>query len=56
MEFIKVLTTNLELGKYNGIFYVEKLTAAIIDHLIHHSFLLVFTEKKLPAGTLKHYK
>lgn len=37
-----VLTTNLEFGKWNGIFYDEKLTSAIIDRLIHHSHLLVF--------------
>ena len=37
-----ILTTNLEFGKWNGIFYDEKLTAAIIDRVIHHSHLLVF--------------
>lgn len=40
-----VLTTNLEFGKWNGIFYDEKLTSAIIDRLIHHSHLLVFSGK-----------
>lgn len=40
-----VITTNLEFGKWNGIFYDEKLTTAIIDRLIHHSHLLVFTGK-----------
>ncbi len=38
-----ILTTNLEFGKWNGIFYDEKLTAAIIDRLIHHSHLIVFS-------------
>lgn len=38
-----ILTTNLEFGKWNGIFYDEKLTSAIIDRLIHHSHLLVFS-------------
>jgi len=28
---------------WNGIFYDEKMTNAIIDRLIHHSHLLVFT-------------
>jgi len=37
-----IITTNLEFGKWNGIFYDEKLTAAIIDRVIHHSHLLVF--------------
>jgi DNA replication protein DnaC len=40
-----IITTNLEFGKWNGIFYDEKLTTAIIDRLIHHSHLLVFTGK-----------
>lgn len=38
-----IITTNLEFSRWNGIFYDEKLTAAIIDRLIHHSYLLVFT-------------
>lgn len=38
-----IITTNLEFSKWNGIFYDEKMTAAIIDRLIHHSHLLVFT-------------
>jgi len=36
------ITTNLEFSKWNGIFYDEKLTSAIIDRIIHHSHLLVF--------------
>jgi DNA replication protein DnaC len=30
-------------SKWNSIFYDEKMTNAIIDRLIHHSHLLVFT-------------
>ena len=37
-----IITTNLEFSKWNGIFYDEKFTSAIIDRLIHHSHLLVF--------------
>ena len=37
-----IITTNLEFSKWNGIFYDEKLTSAIIDRLVHHSYLLVF--------------
>lgn len=37
-----IITTNLEFSRWNGIFYDEKLTTAIIDRLIHHSHLLVF--------------
>lgn len=37
-----IITTNLEFGKWNGIFYDEKLTGAIIDRIVHHSHLLTF--------------
>ena len=37
-----IITTNLEFSKWNGIFYDEKLTSAIIDRLVHHSHLLIF--------------
>lgn len=37
-----IITTNLEFSKWNGIFYDEKLTSAIIDRMIHHSHLLIF--------------
>lgn len=46
-----IITTNLEFSKWNGIFYDEKMTSAIIDRLIHHSHLLVFTG---PSYRLKH--
>lgn len=38
-----IVTTNLEFSKWNGIFYDEKLTTAIIDRVIHHGHLLMFT-------------
>ena len=38
-----IITTNLEFSKWNNIFYDEKLTSAIIDRIIHHSHLLMFT-------------
>jgi len=37
-----VITTNLEFSKWNGIFYDDQLTAALIDRLVHHSHLIVF--------------
>ena len=37
-----ILTTNIEFGKWNGIFYDDQLTAALIDRLVHHSHLIVF--------------
>ncbi len=37
-----LLTTNLEFSRWIGIFYDEQMTAAIIDRLVHHSYLLLF--------------
>lgn len=37
-----IITTNIEFSKWNGIFYDDQLTAALIDRLIHHSHLIVF--------------
>ena len=41
-----IITTNLEFSKWNDIFYDEKLTAAIIDRVVHHSHLLGFRNRK----------
>jgi len=38
-----IITTNIEFGKWNNIFYDEKITTAIIDRLVHHGHLLMFT-------------
>ena len=46
-----IITTNIEFSKWNGIFYDEKLTTALIDRLVHHSHLLVFTG---PSYRLKY--
>lgn len=37
-----VLTTNLEFSRWASIFYDEQMTAAMIDRLFHHSYLLIF--------------
>lgn len=37
-----VITTNLEFSRWAGIFYDEQMTAAMIDRLVHHSYLLIF--------------
>jgi len=37
-----VITTNLEFSRWASIFYDEQMTAAMIDRLIHHSYLLIF--------------
>lgn len=46
-----IITTNLEFSKWNGMFYDEKLTSAIIDRLVHHSHLLIFGG---PSYRLEH--
>lgn len=40
-----IITTNLEFTLWNDIFYDEKITAAIIDRIIHHSHLLDFSNR-----------
>ncbi|WP_438838065.1 ATP-binding protein [Caldanaerobacter subterraneus] len=37
-----IITTNLEFSRWVNIFYDEQMTAAIIDRLIHHCYLLIF--------------
>lgn len=46
-----IITTNLEFSHWNGIFFDEKMTTAIMDRLIHHSHLLVFSG---PSYRLAH--
>lgn len=46
-----IITTNIEFSKWNGIFYDDELTAALIDRLVHHSHLLVFNQE---SYRLKH--
>lgn len=52
-----IITTNLEFSKWNGIFYDEKLTSAIIDRLVHHSHLLIFEGQsyRLTHSTMKSH-
>ncbi|HEY9060734.1 MAG TPA: IS21-like element helper ATPase IstB [Pseudobacteroides sp.] len=38
-----IITSNLEFSQWNTIFGDNRLTAAIVDRLIHHSHILVFT-------------
>lgn len=38
-----VITTNLQFGQWNHVFGDPILTEAVIDRLIHHSHLLLFT-------------
>jgi len=38
-----IITTNLEFSQWNTVFGDNHLTAALIDRLIHHSHILLFT-------------
>jgi len=40
-----VITTNLEFARWNDIFADTKITAALLDRIIHHSHLLDFTSR-----------
>jgi DNA replication protein DnaC len=40
-----IITTNIEFSRWKGFLFDEKLTAAIVDRLIHHSHLLIFNGK-----------
>jgi DNA replication protein DnaC len=40
-----IITTNLEFAQWNDIFADTKITAALLDRLIHHSHLLDFTSR-----------
>ena len=50
-----IITTNLEFSKWINIFYDERMTNALIDRLIHHSHLLMFTGEsyRLKNSTIK---
>ena len=38
-----IITTNIEFSKWKGFLFDEKLTSAIVDRIIHHSHMLLFT-------------
>ena len=38
-----IVTSNLDFGQWNTIFGDTKLTAAMVDRLIHHAHILTFT-------------
>jgi len=40
-----VITTNLEFARWNDIFADTKITAALLDRIVHHSHLLDFTNR-----------
>ena len=41
-----MITTNLEFARWNDIFADKKMTAALLDRVIHHSYLLDFTNRE----------
>jgi len=41
-----IITTNLEFARWNDIFADTKITAALLDRIIHHSHLLDFTDRE----------
>ena len=41
-----IITTNLEFANWNDIFADTKITAALLDRVIHHSHLLDFTGRE----------
>ena len=41
-----IITTNLEFARWNDIFADTKITAALLDRIIHHSHLLDYTGRE----------
>lgn len=39
-----IITSNLEFGRWNEIFGDDRLTAALIDRLVHQAYILGFTD------------
>ena len=40
-----IITTNLEFARWNDIFADTKITAALLDRIIHHSHMLDFSNR-----------
>ncbi|MDD4518872.1 MAG: ATP-binding protein, partial [Limnochordia bacterium] len=47
-----IITSNLNFGDWNRIFCDDRLTAALIDRLIHHSHILAFEG---PRGVFSYW-
>jgi len=52
-----ISTTNLEFSKWVNIFYDDQMTAALIDRLVHHSYLLIFDGQsyRIKNSLMKNY-
>ncbi len=48
-----LITTNLEFAEWTSIFHDERMTAAILDRLIHNSKILLFNGESYRYRTLK---
>ena len=40
-----IVTSKLEFGRWNEVFGDDRLTAALIDRVVHHAYILAFTGK-----------
>ncbi|MFW6310730.1 MAG: IS21-like element helper ATPase IstB [Nanoarchaeota archaeon] len=40
-----IVTSNLQLGRWNEVFGDDRLTTALIDRVVHHAHILAFTGK-----------
>jgi len=40
-----IVTSNLEFGRWNEVFGDDRLTAALVDRVVHHAYILAFTGK-----------
>ncbi|HSV31071.1 MAG TPA: ATP-binding protein, partial [Atribacteraceae bacterium] len=40
-----IITSNLQFGQWNSVLGDNRLTAAMIDRLVHHAHILAFTGK-----------
>lgn len=51
-----IITTNLEFSKWVTVLYDEQMTAALIDRLVHHSYLLIFDGQsyRVKNSLIKH--
>jgi DNA replication protein DnaC len=38
-----IVTSNLEFGQWNRVFGDNRLTAALVDRLVHHAHIIAFT-------------
>ena len=38
-----IITSNLEFSQWNTVFGDNRLTAALVDRLIHHSHIVIFS-------------